>query len=88
MRIHGVVIAAAVVLAGCGLHRLERKLTPPSGVATLDSASPYLKVHVRSGAVYVLSPWRTDSAGGAIVGSGVLLGLNRDTLGSGEFRST
>jgi hypothetical protein len=80
-----VAILVAVLLAGCGgLNRLERKLTPDA--STLDSASAFLKIHTRSGAVYVLSPWHTDSAAGAIVGTGVLLAPNRDTLGRGDFR--
>jgi hypothetical protein len=80
-----VVLLAGAVLAGCSrLQRVERTQVGPADVATLDSASPFLKAHLRGGSVYVLSDWQVES--GAIVGSGALLDHNRDPVATGTFR--
>lgn len=78
-------LSAAALATSCGLNRLERRLVPPGQVATLDSGSPYLKAHLRSGHVYVLSAWRADSDA-TIVGRGQLLDANRVPVSDGEFR--
>lgn len=79
----GAVIVAAMMPAGC--RRVTRELVPPEGARQLDSRSAYLKVHTRSGLVYVLSPWEADSSDAHVRGTGVLLGTSRDTASSGDF---
>lgn len=78
-------IILASVLAGC-THTVERRLAAPTEVETLDERSPYLKAHLPDGRVYVLSQWRADSAGSAILGDGSLLDAHRMAVESGAFR--
>jgi hypothetical protein len=80
-----VLLVVLVSAAACG-KKVVRTLVPPSQVRTLDSRSPFLKAHRADGGVYVLSSWRVDSAGAAIVGRGTLFDANRARLDSGEFR--
>ncbi len=81
-----VLALSAAIFAGSCVKRVERKLTPPDLVRTLDAASPYLKAHLRSGYVYVLSAWQVDSQTNAIEGEGELLDVSRVRLDSGRFR--
>src|SRR5256885_15927233 len=62
-------LAAAALAASCGLNRVERRLVGPQQAVTLDSASPYLKAHLKNGYLYVLSHWRADTAGAPVVGT-------------------
>lgn len=78
-------VTVLALAAGC-TYTLERELHEPSGLQTLDRASPYLKAHLGDGRVYVLGDWRADTAGSAIVGHGELLDANRVRLDSGTFR--
>jgi hypothetical protein len=66
------------------MRRVERLHVTPDHAATLDRASPFLKAHLRSGSVYVLSNWHVE--GGVIAGQGALLDANRDSIGGGTFR--
>ncbi len=68
------------------MQRVNRRLVPPTAVATLDSASPYLKAHLKSGHVYVLANWHPDPGGAAIVGTGELFDPNRALVSTGEMR--
>jgi hypothetical protein len=77
---------AATTATSCGLQRLDRKLVPPGHATTLDTASAYLKAHLRSGHVYVLSEWSVESGGALIVGRGELLDPHRAAVSDGEFR--
>src|SRR5205823_9149460 len=78
--------AAAATSANCQLNRVERNLLASGQLTTLDSASPYLKAHLKNGYVYVLSDWRADTAAAVIVGKGELLDPNRAVVDTGAFR--
>lgn len=65
---------------------MARQLIPSDQVRTLDAASPYLKAHLRSGYVYVLSGWQVDSQANVIEGEGELLNVSRLRVDSGRFR--
>ncbi len=80
----GILLFVAVCTVGCA-KTLQRRVTPPEEVATLDRRAPFLKAHLRDGHVYVLSPWRHETDSARIVGHGVRLGVNRDTLARGDF---
>lgn len=67
-------------------YRVERALTPPAEVRTLDHRSPYLKAHLPDGRVYVLSHWEADSVEAAVTGEGSLLDAQRRLIRSGTFR--
>ena len=50
-------IFVATVVVGCGkVKNQDRRLIDPGQVATIDRKSPFIKAHMRDGAVYVLSP--------------------------------
>ncbi len=80
-----VTLAATALAASCGLNRVERRLVGPQQAVTLDSASPYLKAHLKNGSLYVLSRWRADTAAAVIVGTGQLFDPNRAVVDTGEF---
>lgn len=65
---------------------LERSLTPPSELQTLDQNAPFLKAHMKNGEVAVRSDWRVQTADQLITGSGHRLDFNRDTLQTGTLR--
>jgi hypothetical protein len=85
--------AMGVVLAGCQAHNVERTLTDPeefrafsnNKIAALKSTSPYLKAHMKSGAVYVFDSWNTDGKGTIITGNAALFTPLRDFVEKGNF---
>jgi len=75
-----------IILCNCtGYNTVNRQVTPADLYQTLDSRSPFLKVHIQNGQVYVLSEWSVDSEARLVKGRGVLLSVNRDTLNSDNF---
>ncbi|HYL20921.1 MAG TPA: hypothetical protein VEU74_04095, partial [Gemmatimonadales bacterium] len=78
-------LASAVLCTSC-THQVVRTLVPADRAATLDGNSPYLKAHLRSGYVYVLSDWHAESAGVVLRGHGRLLDANRSPVTEGDFR--
>jgi hypothetical protein len=77
---------ALALLPACAPARVRRTLVPPSQVSTLDTKSPYLKAHLRSGYVYVLKSWDVDSAGTLVSGKGSLLTPNRTVEREGDLQ--
>ena len=78
-------VAAALFANGC-LQSIDRRLTSPAEVGSLDHRSPYLKVHALDGSVFVLSDWSVDSAGRLVSGTGQRLDVNRRRAGAeGRF---
>lgn len=76
-----------IILMGCQqTQSLERTLTPPSDVQTLDRNAPFLKAHLKNGDVIVLSRWNVQTADQLIIGTGHRLGFNRDTLSAGPMQ--
>ena len=81
-----IVLFIFIFLYGCAdLHVLERRLTLPTQVQSLDSNSPFLKAHMHDGKVYILSSWQVDSENQAVTGQGEVLNVNREILETGEF---
>lgn len=71
----GVVAAvAALGTAGC-VQRISRKVS--SELVTVDTESPFLKVHMRNGDVYVLRRWSVNEA--SLSGFGQRQGVDRRT---------
>lgn len=66
-------------------HRVERAIVRPGAPTTLDGESPFLKAHLRSGHVYVLTDWSADSSALGVTGTGRLLDPNRVVVDSGRF---
>jgi hypothetical protein len=51
----------------------------------LAEASPFLKVHMHGGNLYVLSTWEAQPAGNVVTGTGALYGPMRNQIASGDF---
>jgi hypothetical protein len=81
-----VIVLAGAVTAGCLETRLVRTLKPPDQVKTLDRRSPYLKIHMKDGGLYVLAKWRVDDAAREVSGDGERFSLSREVVASGAFR--
>src|SRR2546425_487503 len=79
-------LLALALLAACAPARVRRTLVPASQFSTLDRKSPYLKAHLRTGYVYVLSSWQVDSAGTLVTGKGSLLTPNRSVEREGDLQ--
>jgi len=76
--------AGLALISGC-TKQVERTMVEPAAFRTLDSKSPYLKAHLRSGSVYILHDWRVETATAQVVGSGRLLSPDRVATDSGAF---
>ena len=77
-------IVVATVVAGCSkVKKQQRRLTEPAQVATIDRKSPFIKAHMRDGAIYILSPWSFDAAARTVSGQGERLDANRTPVGNG-----
>src|SRR5947208_5945161 len=87
MRRFVVVLVVASSLSGgaCLETRLDRTLKTPDQIQTLDHRSPYLKVHMKDGGLYLLSKWQVDGTKQQVSGEGDRLGLARERIGSGPF---
>ena len=79
------VVASSLFAAACLETRLDRALKTPDQIQTLDHRSPYLKVHMKDGGLYLLSKWQVDGAKQQVSGEGDRLGLAREMIGSGPF---
>ena len=65
--------------------RLNRRMTAPGSISTVDRQAPFLKVHMRDGSLFVLSPWSSNDAERRVSGTGAHYGVARDVLQTGEF---
>jgi hypothetical protein len=70
-------LVAPIAPVAC-VHRIDRKIG--TTLNTVDDEAPFLKVHLKSGELYVLSRWRTDDAAHAVIGDGTHLDLDRESL--------
>lgn len=77
---------ALTVTACSKVVTVQRTTVPATSRATLDKRSPWLKAHLRSGGVYILAQWRSDSEANAIIGTGEHQNANRVVIDSGLFR--
>ena len=82
-----VALALAVgltALSGCP-KKLERSLVAPEQAHTLDHDSPYLKVHMRDGGLYVLTEWSVDEGRRLVTGAGDRFDARRAVIASGPM---
>lgn len=89
-------LSLLVATAGCGpsfkeikretLTRSDFSTLMDDDVKALGKSSPYMKVHMRNGNVYVLEDWSTDSTRQLIEGYGTLYSAQRDVLDQRRFR--
>jgi hypothetical protein len=93
--IHAVTLIAYLLPAcGCdGFRRVDRKVHRGEDFRAMSAAdanelsrgSPYLKVHMRGGNLYVLSKWESRADSALVTGDGFLYGPARNELGAGRF---
>ncbi|UCE41431.1 MAG: hypothetical protein JSV17_00100 [Candidatus Aminicenantes bacterium] len=67
------------------MQRLNREIKTISQINELDKDTPYLKVHMLDGQVYLLSKWEVNEENESISGLGRLLDLNRNLVEAGDF---
>jgi hypothetical protein len=78
-------LAALSLLAlGC-VQRLHHTVTSPDAWNTVDRAAPFLKLHMRDGSLYVLSPWTVTEPDGLVTGTGPHYGSDRQVISTGTF---
>lgn len=76
-------LAVLVMLPASCAERLERTLVKPTAAATLDKKSPYLKIHMKSGELYVLTQWSMSPDQTVVTGMGEHFDWQRNVLGVG-----
>jgi hypothetical protein len=84
-RLVAIVLASSFFAAACLESRLDRAFKTPDQIQTLDNRSPYLKVHMKDGGLYLLSQWQVDELKRQVSGEGDRLGLARQKMESGSF---
>jgi hypothetical protein len=89
------ILSLVLVLIGCsGFKKVKREITTPASFQKLPEnqlkvmreSSPFLKVHMQNGNIYVLQTWIVDSTRQHVVGYGTLFNAKRDTLRQGQFQ--
>jgi hypothetical protein len=88
------VLSLLLLMEGCGpFNNLARSTyspstytqTPDAQKAAMQKASPFVKLHMKSGTVFVLDNWASDKPGRIISGRGLQYSTRRDTIAAGQF---
>ena len=83
-----IILLSIFTLVGCsGFKKVERETIPKASFQELSdielhkmkSSSPFLKVHMNNGNMYVLQEWSTDTLQN-VVGRGTMFNAYRDPL--------
>ena len=75
-------VVSTLPLQGCA-KAMRRSVTSPQYVETVDRSAPFLKVHMRDGTLYALSPWSIDDATRMVRGEGQRFDVDRTVLADG-----
>lgn len=81
----GPIVLSALVLGGCGQAMLVPNLQPPRAPLPPASEDAQLKVHMKSGELYVLDRWELGEDGARLRGRGKAYAVTRLQLGSGSY---
>ena len=90
-----IILFSITTLIGCsGFKKVKRETIPKASFQELSDtqlhnmklSSPFLKVHMNNGNMYVLQDWSTDPTLQNVVGRGAMFNANRDTLRQGQFQ--
>jgi hypothetical protein len=82
-RVATCVVLLLVAVSCVPARRFDRQLISPAATDSLSKSSRFLKAHMRDGSLFVLEGWRHES--NVMQGTGVRLGVNRDTVQSGTL---
>jgi len=80
--------ALAISSMGCSLKVRKKALYQTDDLTALDGLdgkSPWLKVHLPDGGLYLLSKWQIDEARREIKGEGTRMDARRDVVATGPF---
>jgi hypothetical protein len=80
MRPYVLLAACGVLLADGCTNRVVRTTFQADALGTVDRKSPWLKVHMRDGSLYLLAAWTVDDSTRTISGSGPHYALDRTKL--------
>ena len=75
-------ISICLTLAGCASRKVSRELTQVELIKNINPKREYLKVHLKSGNLYVLHSWKINESTNTITGLGNYLDFNRRILES------
>jgi len=84
-----------ILLIGCtSFKKVERNNISPASLkrysqeqlTEMKKSSPFMKVHMKTGNVYVLETWNMDDARGNIAGYGALFNVNRNIIKQDNFQ--
>lgn len=75
-------ISIWLTLAGCASRKVSRELTQVELTKNINPKREYLKVHLKSGNLYVLHSWKINESTNTITGLGNYLDFNRRILES------
>jgi hypothetical protein len=78
-------LTPALLLALASCTHLTRVDVTPSEIETLDHGSPYLKVHMKDGGLFVLGNWSVNEAARKVTGTGEHYDAQRRGLGSDRY---
>jgi hypothetical protein len=75
-------IFSVINFTSCNLYTVEKKIYPPqlaSQVAKIGDKSPFLKVHMKDGGLYILKSWKIDEENKTIKGKGIYYSIDRSS---------
>ena len=84
MRLRGIVLAALLSTTGCTRTIYEAHFATPAQIEKIAEAgarSPFVKVHMPDGRVFVLERWSVEEGAGTIQGNGLEYSANRVVQG-------
>jgi hypothetical protein len=79
-------------MIGCTLYQLKREINLPGTFQKMTqpqldekkTKSPFLKVHMKNGNLYLFDSWKIDEAKSAIVGNATLFSPTREVITKGQ----
>jgi hypothetical protein len=77
--------AVLLALSGCGRTTFTPTLHAPGATPAVEGGSPYLKVHMHSGDLYVLDTWTVPDEGEDLRGAGTRFDAGRTAMGAGTY---
>ncbi len=82
--VRGIVLAALLTTVGCSRTVYEAHFATPAQIGNITEAgarSPFIKVHMPDGRVFVLERWSIEEGAGMIEGNGLEYTANRVVRG-------
>ena len=80
----GIVLALLLTTVGCSRTVYEAHFATPAQIGKITEAgtrSPFIKVHMPDGRVFVLERWSIEEGAGTITGHGIEYTANRERTG-------